>query len=81
MHVEADDATRRRSGLPIGRFFLLSTTIRLSEATMDRFQALSRQTGRSVADLLDEAATALERDLFFSAFESRYQTLRADLSA
>ncbi len=48
---------------------------------MDRFQALSRQTGRSVADLLDEAATALERDLFFSAFESRYQTLRADLSA
>ncbi len=56
----------------------MSTTIRLSESTRDRFAALSKQTGRPMTELLDDAADALERELFFSAFESRYEVLRDD---
>lgn len=59
----------------------MSTTIRISEATRDRFAAMSRQTGRPMTELLDQAATAMERELFFSAFNEGYQRLRRDSAA
>ncbi len=59
----------------------MSTTIRVSEHTRDRFAKLSAATGRSMGQLIDDAADALERRLFFDDFSARYQALRADSAA
>jgi hypothetical protein len=59
----------------------MSIPIRVSEATRERFAKLSEATGRSVTQLFDDAADALERRLFFDQFSSRYQDLRADPAA
>ncbi|HZK72450.1 MAG TPA: hypothetical protein VFD88_00405 [Clostridia bacterium] len=56
----------------------MSTTIRVSESTRDRFAKLAGETGRPMSQLLDEAADALERRVFFDRFSSRYEGLRAD---
>ena len=54
----------------------MSTTIRVSEATRDRFARLADATGRPMTQLLDEAVDALERRLFFEQFTARYDKLR-----
>jgi predicted transcriptional regulator len=54
----------------------MSTTIRVSEATRDRFAALAKSTGKPMTDLLDQAVTTLERELFFKSIEERYESLR-----
>ena len=59
----------------------MSTTIRISEATRDRFSKLAASTGRPMTQLLDEAADALERRLFFDEFAERYEALRQDPDA
>ena len=59
----------------------MSTTIRVSETTRDRFSRLADATGRPMTQLLDEAADALERRLFFDQFATRYDELRADPAA
>ena len=59
----------------------MSTTIRVSEHTRDRFAKLSQATGRSMAQLIEDAADALERRLFFDDLSARYQALRADSTA
>ncbi len=59
----------------------MSTTIRVSEGTRDRFAELARATGRPMTELLDEAVDALERRVFFDRLESRYGELRADADA
>jgi predicted transcriptional regulator len=56
----------------------MSTTIRVSEQTRDRFAKLADETGRPMTQLLDEAADALERRVFFDQFSARYQQLRSD---
>jgi len=56
----------------------VSTTIRVSEQTRDRFARLADATGRPMTQLLDEAADALERRVFFDQFAARYEELRAD---
>ncbi|MEO8696506.1 MAG: hypothetical protein ABI658_23540 [Acidimicrobiales bacterium] len=56
----------------------MSTTIRVSERTRDRFADLAKSTGRSMTELVDEAADALERRLFFEQFRARYADLRRD---
>ena len=56
----------------------MSTTITVSEHTRDRFAKLSQATGRSMGQLIDDAADALERRLFFDDFSARYEALRAD---
>jgi predicted transcriptional regulator len=56
----------------------MSTTIRVSEQTRDRFAKLADETGRPMTQLLDEAADALERRVFFDRFSARYEELRAD---
>ena len=56
----------------------MSTTIRVSEKTRDRFAALAKATGRPMTELVDDAATALERDLFFTDLEQRFDELRGD---
>jgi predicted transcriptional regulator len=59
----------------------MSTTIRVSKSTRDRFSALARQTGRPMTQLLEEAADSLERDLFFTGFERGFEALRDDEAA
>jgi predicted transcriptional regulator len=59
----------------------MSTTIRVSEPTRDRFARLAQATGRSMSQLVDEAADALERRVFFDRFTVRYEVLRADRDA
>jgi len=56
----------------------MSTTIRVNEGTRDRFAALSKATGRPMTELLEEAADALERRLFFDQLAARYGELRED---
>lgn len=50
----------------------------MSEQTRDRFARLADATGRPMTQLLDEAADALERRVFFEQFSARYEELRAD---
>jgi predicted transcriptional regulator len=59
----------------------MSTTIRVSEQTRDRFARLADETGRPMTQLLDEAADALERRVFFVQFSLRYKELRSDPTA
>jgi predicted transcriptional regulator len=56
----------------------MSTTIRVSELTRDRFARLAQATGRPMNQLVDEAADALERRVFFDQLSNRYEALRAD---
>jgi predicted transcriptional regulator len=56
----------------------MSTTIRVSEKTRNRFAELARATGRPMTELLDDAAEALERRVFFDRFAARYAELRQD---
>lgn len=56
----------------------MSTTIRVSENTRDRFARLADSTGRPMTQLLDEAADVLERRLFFDQMTVRFDDLRAD---
>lgn len=59
----------------------MSTTIRVSQQTRDRFAKLADATGRPMTQLVDEAADALERRVFFERFSARYEELRADPGA
>ena len=56
----------------------MSTTIRVSQVTRDRFAKLARATGRPMSALLDEAAEALERRMFFDELTGQYERLRDD---
>lgn len=56
----------------------MSTTIRVSENTRDRFAKMADSTGRPMTQLLDEAADALERRLFFDRMSERFDVLRDD---
>ena len=56
----------------------MSTTIRVSERTRERFAQLSAATGRPMTELLDDAADALERRVFFDHLAARYAELRRD---
>lgn len=59
----------------------MSTTIRVSEPTRDRFARLAQATGRPMSQLVDEAVDALERRVFFDQLSAGYETLRANPSA
>jgi predicted transcriptional regulator len=59
----------------------MSTTIRVSEPTRDRFARLAQATGRPMSQLVDEAVDALERRVFFDQLSARYDGLRTDPDA
>ena len=56
----------------------MSTTIRVSDETHERFARLAEATGRPMTQLLNDAADALERRLFFDEMSSRWDALRND---
>ena len=59
----------------------MSTTIRVSTATRDRFAALAAATGRPMTQLLEDAADALERRVFFDQMHEGFAALRAEPGA
>ncbi len=59
----------------------MSTTIRVNERTRDRLAALAKSEGKPMIAVVDEALDALERRVFFNAFDTRYGVLRDDASA
>jgi predicted transcriptional regulator len=59
----------------------MSTTIRVSESTRDRFAKLAQETGRPMSQLVDEAVDSLERRVFFDTLSTRYEVLRGEKSA
>jgi predicted DNA-binding protein len=59
----------------------VSTTIRVSERTRDRFAEMARKTGRPMSQLVDDAAEALERRVFFEQLSLRFDQLREDPEA
>jgi predicted transcriptional regulator len=59
----------------------MSTTIRVSDDTHERFARLADATGRPMTQLLDDAVDALERRLFFDRLSARYDELRDDAHA
>ena len=69
---------RRRFHLYGCRLPYVSTTMRVSETTRRRFAKLAAATGRPMTQLLDEAADALERRLFYEQLSRRYAELRND---
>ena len=60
---------------------MATTTIRVSEPTRERFAELARKTGRPMSRLVEEAADALERKVFFDQMTARYESLSADPTA
>lgn len=58
----------------------MTTTIRVSGPTRDRFARLARETGRPMSQLVEEAADALERSVFFDKLSARYEVLRGEES-
>ena len=56
-------------------------TLRVSKPTHDRFARLAQATGRPMSQLVDEAAEALERRVFFDQLSFGYETLRANPGA
>ena len=56
----------------------MSTTIRVSEGTRDRLNALARSTGRPVTQVVEQAVDVLERAVFFEQLNRRYTDLRDD---
>lgn len=50
----------------------------MSERTRDRFAKLAASTGRPMTELVDDAADALERRVFFDQLADGYAALRAD---
>lgn len=56
----------------------MSTTIRVSKETRDRIAALADASGQPMNAVVQDALNALERRLFFAAFNSRYRQLRED---
>ena len=62
-------------------FESMSTTIRVSQWTRDRFAKLADATGRPMTQLVDEAVDALERRVFFDQLSVGYDALRDDANA
>lgn len=60
---------------------VVSTTIRVSEATRDRLAALSRSTGRPMNEIVERALDALDRRVFFDDLNRQYDRLRGDRAA
>lgn len=59
----------------------MSTTIRVSEDTRDRFARPADSSGCPMAQLLDEAADALEHRLFFFQLTDGFGPIRNDEAA
>lgn len=58
----------------------MSTTVRVTEETRRRVAALAHASGRQIQQVLEEAVTAYERELFWRQLASGYDALADDPS-
>ena len=56
-------------------------TVRISKTSHRVLKTLSRQTGRTMTEVLDQALEAYRRKLFFEQMDAGYAELRADPKA
>ncbi|MHB2022224.1 MAG: hypothetical protein ACYCO3_02660 [Mycobacteriales bacterium] len=56
----------------------MSTTVRVTEETRRRVAALAQASGRQMQQVLDDAVTAYERELFWRQFANGYEELATD---
>jgi predicted transcriptional regulator len=59
----------------------MSTTVRVSEETRRRAAALAKATGRQLQQVIEDAVTAYERDLFWQQLTEGYEALAEDAPA
>ncbi|MHB8465086.1 MAG: hypothetical protein ACYDH6_07350 [Acidimicrobiales bacterium] len=59
----------------------MSTTVRVSEETRRRAAALAKATGRQLQQVIEEAVSAYERELFWQELTEGYDGLADDESA
>ena len=59
----------------------MSTTVRVSEETRRRAAALAKATGRQLQQVIEDAVTAYERELFWRQLAEGYDALADDESA
>lgn len=57
------------------------TTIRVTDETHRRIAELAQRTGDPMTEVVSRAVDALERQVFFSEVNERYEKLRADPEA
>jgi len=60
---------------------IVSTTVRISEAAREALRDLSRQTGRSLSELLALAVERLRRDAILEETDAAFARLKADHAA
>ena len=56
----------------------MSTTVRVSEETRRRAAALAKATGRQLQQVIEEAVTDYERELFWRQMAEGYEALAED---
>ena len=59
----------------------MSTTVRVSDETRRRAAALAKATGRQLQQVIEEAVTAYERELFWKQLTDGYAALAEDAPA
>ncbi len=59
----------------------MSTTVRVSEETRRRAAALAKATGRQLQQIIEEAVSAYERELFWQQMDEGYTALAEDAPA
>ena len=58
-----------------------ATTVRISRSSHRTLQKLSKQTGQSMTEVLDQALESYRRKLFFQQLNAGYAALQADQGA
>jgi hypothetical protein len=58
-----------------------TTTVRISQSSHEVLKQISKQTGESMAHVLDKALEDYQRKLFFAQLNDGYAQLRADPEA
>ncbi len=73
-------AVDRRYNTPVNSA-AMSTTMRVTERTRERFSELAAATGRPMTELVEEAVDRRERRIFFDQLDDRWGELQRDPEA
>ncbi|HEV3237466.1 MAG TPA: hypothetical protein VGZ25_10790 [Gemmataceae bacterium] len=60
---------------------MTTSSIDITDSTRDLLQAMSRQTGRTIPEILEKAVEEYRRKIFFEGLDQDYTALKADPEA
>ena len=60
---------------------MTTSSIDITDSTRDLLQAMSRQTGRTIPEILEKAVEEYRRKIFFEGLDQDYTVLKADPEA